>query len=138
MAARPAGWLVRVLISLVVIWGLLKFSTPFVELRRLKLEVPALEQESHKLTEENKALRKGLEDLKTPEGLRVEAHKQGWLGSGERRLVFIEPSPSEMGLPEPPATDEPPVFDKMHDWSRRLGEKVAVKLHWRAEPENPS
>jgi len=123
---RPKPAVALIIVSLLVIWILWKISGPFVELRRTKLAVSPLQGDRQKLQQENLRLQKELQKMQTPEGMRIEAHKQGWLAPGERRLVFIVPEKIE-AKPAPPPRAKP-AFTQAWNWSRNKARHIAKAI----------
>ena len=108
-----------ILVALAAIWLLTKYSAPFVDLRREKATLWLPMQENKRLREENRLLTKRIEGIKTPEGLRLEAHRLGWLHPGERRKVFMKPAPQKSDKSPRMEVKEPPLFTKMQAWVRK-------------------
>lgn len=121
--ARPKPAVALIIVSLLAIWILWKISGPFVELRRTKLAAAPLQGEKQRLQRENLRLQKELQKIQSPEGMRIEAHKQGWLAPGERRLVFIAPETVEVKPAPPPRTK--PAFTRAWTWSRNKARHIA-------------
>ena len=115
-----------ILLTVVAVWLLMKLSQPVVDMRRVKAETQPIAAENKRLLTENRLLRQNLADLQTPEGVEAEAHRQGWIKPGERRLVFTTPPPAEPELKvlKKVGPKQPSLFDRIYQWSRAkaLGE----------------
>jgi len=118
-ANRFSNIFLPILLALAAIWALTWFSTPFAQLRKKKAETRLPQMENRRLREENRRLATRLEQTKTPEGLRLEAHRLGWLYPGERRMVFMKPAPEKSDKSPRMEVKEPPLFTKMQAWVRK-------------------
>jgi hypothetical protein len=126
-AVKPKPALGLIILSLLFIWGFWRISGPFVELRRTKLTVSPLRAEKQRLQSENRLLKRDLQIIQSPEGMRIEAHKQGWLSPGERRMVFITPekAAAERNLPAPV---KPAWYSQVRTWARQKAEHLAKAI----------
>jgi hypothetical protein len=122
--AKPRPAVILLALSLLVIWGLWKISWPFVELRRQQLAQSPLKLEKHQLEQENQRLQHELQEMRSPEGMKIEAHKRGWLAPGERRLVFIAPEKASADN-TPPSRQKLAWFSDVRTWSRQKAEHLA-------------
>lgn len=111
--------------SLVLSWLLWNFSDPFVLLRRTKLELGPLEAETARLQQENLVLKQQVEGMKTAQAMEMEAHRQGWVKPGERRLVFVEPPSAQPPLVIPQKDEDTSAFARARSWAAA---KAAVVL----------
>jgi len=109
--------ILRAFLALLAIWVLGKFSAPFVQLRRVKMETIPLQAEKLRLHRENRLLQEKMQEMRTPQGLRKEAHRQGWIEPGERRIVFLEPPPPQDQQAQP-ERKTPSLFSRLRAWAR--------------------
>jgi len=86
------GRLLWTLLGLVVMgWGAAKFAPPYLLAHAQAQELAELGTQVQGLREESAQLQLRARELAPPEGLQLEARRQGWVAKGERRLVFLKP-----------------------------------------------
>jgi hypothetical protein len=110
-----------ILLSLVAMAALHKFSEPFAELHRQQVENQALTDERDRLLKESQEIQRQMKLVSTPQGIKSEAHRQGYVLPGERRLI-IQPAPSTNAPPPPPTAPvkrKPSICTVLRNWAEK-------------------
>ncbi len=119
-ARRDLLWL---LVGLAAAWMLWKYSDPFVDLRRVRMETLPLQAEKKRLEKENPRLERSIAEMQTEAGRRQQAHRYGWIQPGERRIVFLEPPQEVKETPRPPGKG-PSLFSRLRAWTRAKAQRL--------------